>query len=240
MNIFHYFISTIFIRKCKIFGYFLCLFILIAGFSYSVFSLEEETVFELKREIKESSAKKLKKKSVKRKFKRNSFSYNEDFLIFNEKASSSLKAGSILRINIPYPVIASFEEEFPVYGVITNPFKGIITGKIRAIKNTRKALLVFDEVILNEKIQKIKSFPVFISGNLKESLIKDIFLSFFESLPSILALSLKSNLPQPQIQFINTDLKSKMKNLPHIENEKRKLTRYLELKNIKLFNVIIQ
>ena len=44
--------------------------------------------------------------------------------------------------------------------------------------------------------QAIESFPVFLGGDLKESLLKDISLNFFESLPSVLALALKTQIPQ--------------------------------------------
>lgn len=223
MNVFHY----------KIFIF------IFAFFSYSSFGMEEEMVFELRREAKKSNPIK-KRKTIPLKFKRKSFSYNKDFLVFNEKSNSSLKKGSILRANIPYPVIASFDEEFPIYGIVVHPFNGIVSGKIKGVKNTNKALIVFDEIIVNSSPQKIESFPVFLNGDLKESLFKNIALNFFESLPSILALSLKTKVPPSQIHFVNTDLKNKMENLSVIETEKRKLLQYLEFKDIKLFNIIIK
>ncbi len=204
------------------------------------FSMEDETLFELKREVKKSKKQNGIKKTTPLKFKRKSFSYSKDFLIFSEKPAFTLKKGTAIKVNIPYPAIASFTKEFPLYGVVIHPFKGIVSGKIKAIKNTSKALVLFDEIILNSKIQNIKSFPVFLNGDLKESLLKDIALSFFESLPSVLALALKTQIPQAGIHFINADLQSKMGKLSSIETEKRKRQEYLELKNIKLLNIIIK
>ena len=208
-------------------------------FPPSAFSMEEEVVFELKRESKKSNQEK-RKKSIPLKFRRHSFSYSDDFVVFNEKPKSDLKKGTALRVNIPYPVIASFSEEFPVYGVVTYPFKAVLSGKIKGVKNTNKALILFDEIILNDEAQSINSFPVFLNGNLKESLLKDIALNFFESLPSVLALALKTQIPQAGIHFINTDLQSKMGKLSSIETEKRKRQEYLELESIKLLKVVIK
>ena len=202
--------------------------------------MEEETVFELRRVIKKSTPKKKKKKTIPPRFKRQSFSYNKEFLIFNEHPISSLKKGLVLRVNIPYPVIASFNEEFPVYGVIVFPFSGVISGKIKGIQNTNKALLSFDEVIVKEKLEKIQSFPAFLNGSLKESLFKDIALNFFENLPSVLSLTLQSRLPPTQIHFVNKDLETKISNLSNIGTEKRGQMQYLEFKDINLFQVVIK
>ncbi len=218
----------------------ICILLFTALFIHSPFSMEDEVVFELKREIKKSAPIKKKKKTTPLKFKRKSFSYDKDFLVFNEKENSNLKKGSILRVDIPYPVISSFNEDFPIYGVIVHPFKGVVSGKIKGVKNTNTALITFDEVILNNKLQKIESFPVFLKGDLKESLFKDIALNFFESLPSMLALALKPGTPSSQIHFINTDLQNKMEKLSVIENEKRKLLQYLEFKDIKILSIVIK
>ena len=192
----------------KFFTFLVCfLFLPVSFFPCSTFSMEEEVVFELKRESKKSKTKTKRKKTLPSKFKRQSFSYSKDFLIFNEQSASTLKKGTALRVNIPYPVIASFTEEFPVYGIVTYPFKAVLSGKIKAIKNTNKASVAFDEIIVNDEQTAIKSFPVFINGNLKESLFKDIALNFFESLPSILALALRTQIPQTGIQFIKYRLK---------------------------------
>ena len=209
-------------------------------FPYSAFSMEEEVVFELKREIKKSKKQTERKKILPLKFKRKSFSFSKDFLIFNEKPESYIKKGTVLRVNIPYSVIASFTEEFPIYGIVTYPFKAVLSGKIKAVKDTNKALISFDEVILNNEAQSIKSFPIFLNGNLRESLLKDIALNFFESLPSVLALALKTQIPQTGIHFINTDLQNKMGKLSVIETEKRKRLQYLEFKHIKLLKVVIK
>ena len=219
----------------KFFYFLLFLF----SFPPSAFSMEEEIVFELKRENKKSNQEK-KKKSIPLKFRRHSFSYSDDFVVFNEKPKSDLKKGTALRVNIPYSVIASFSEEFPVYGVVTYPFKAVLSGTIKGVKNTNKALLLFDEIILNNEAQSINSFPVFLNGNLKESLLKDIALNFFESLPSVLALALKTQIPQAGIHFINTDLQSKMGKLSSIETEKRKRQEYLELESLKLLRIVIK
>ena len=206
----------------------------------SSFSVEEEVVFNLNKKKQKENVKPKKENPLPLEFRRKSFSYSDDFVVFNEKPASNLKPGTALRVNIPYPVIASFNEEFPVYAVVIYPFKAVISGKIKAVKNTDKALILFDEIILNDETQSIKSFPVFLSGNLKESLLKDIALNFFESLPSVLALALRTQIPQAGIHFINTDLQSKMGKLSIIEKEKRKKQEYLELKDIKLLRVVIK
>ena len=220
--------------------FFYSLFLSVFFFPYSVLSVEEEVVFELKREIKKSKQKTRRKKTLPEKFRRQSFSFGKDFLIFNQKPSSDLKKGTVLRVNIPYPVTASFTEEFPVYGIVTYPFKAILSGKIKALKNTNKASITFDEIILNGKLSAIKAFPVFINGDLKEALFKDIALNFFESLPSILGLALRSQVPQAGIHFINTDLQNKMGKLSVIEKEKRGRLQYLEISNINLLKIVIK
>lgn len=207
---------------------------------HSSFSVEEEVVFELKREIKKSKEKTGKKKTLPLKFKRQSFSYGKDFLIFNQKPSSDLKKGTVLRVNVPYPLIASFTEKFPVYGIVTYPFKAILSGKIKALKNTNKASITFDEIIFNGEKTSIETFPVFINGDLKEALFKDIALNFFESLPTVLGLALRSQIPTAGMHFINTDLQNKVGNLSNIETEKRKRLQYLELPSIKLLKVVIR
>ena len=222
-------------------NYSLCfLFLLIWLFPRPAFCMEEEVVFELKREIKKSKQQIKRKKTTPGKFKRQSFSYNKDFLIFNERPASSLKKGTVLRVNIPYPVIASFNEEFPVYAIVTNPFKGIASGRIKAVKNTNKALISFNEIIINGEKTSIESFPVFINGDLRESLFKDIALNFFESLPSVLALALRTQIPQTGIHFINTDLKNKVEKLSILEQEKKSSLQYLEFKHIKLLKIVIK
>ena len=202
--------------------------------------MEEEVVFELKREIKKSKNQTKRKKTTPLKFKRQSFSYSKEFLIYNKKPSSSLEKGRALRVNIPYPVIASFTEEFPVYGIVTYPFKGVLSGKIKALKNTNKASVIFDKMIVNGEKTSTQSFPVFINGDLRESLFKDIAINFFESLPSALSLALKTQIPQAGIHFINTDLQNKAGKLSIIETEKRKRLQYLEFPRIKLLTVVIK
>lgn len=216
------------------------LFTSVFTLSLSAFGQEDEIVFELKREEETKSKQAKRKKTLPEKFKRKSFSYSKDFVVFNERPKSNLKKGTVLRVNIPYPLIASFTEAFPVYGIIVSPFQGILSGEVKGVKNTNKAMLSFNETIIDGKVQSIQSFPVFLSGNLKESLFKDIALSFFESLPSALALALRAQMPQPQIHFINTDLKNKIGKLSVMETEKRKLLHYLELKNIRLLRIIIK
>ena len=225
----------------KFFIYSFCfLFLPVSFFSLSAFSMEEEVVFELKREIKKSKQQTGRKKTIPLKFKRKSFSFGKDFLILNEKPASDIKKGTVLRVNIPYPVIASFTEEFPLYGVVTYPFKAVLSGKIKAVKNTNKALISFDEIIVNGDRSSIETFPVFVNGDLRESLFKDIALNFFESLPSVLGLALRTQIPGAGIHFINTDLQNKVGKLSVIETEKRKRLRYLEFTNIKIFKIIIK
>ena len=209
-------------------------------FSFFVFGVEDEVVFNLKRKKQKEEVQEKKRKPVPLKFRRQSFSYSEDFVVFNEKPKSDLKKGTFLRVNIPYSIIASFNEKFPVYGIVTHPFKGIISGTVKGIKNTNKAIILFDEVIISENKTSIESFPVFLSGDLKESLLKDISLNFFESLPSILALAFKTQIPQTGIHFITADLKNKVSSLSSLKTEKRTRKEYLELKNIKLFKVLIK
>ena len=225
----------------KFFHLLLCfLFLPTFFFSHSAFSIEEEVVFELKREKAKKQTQTKKKKTFPLKFKRQSFSFSKDFLIFNEKPASHIKKGTALRVNIPYPVIASFTEEFPLYAIVTYPFKAVLSGKIKGVKNTNKASVIFDEVIVNGEKTAIDSFPIFLNGDLRESLLKDIALNFFDSLPSVLGLALRTQIPQTGIQFINTDLQNKMGKLSIVETEKRKRLQYLELKNIKLLKVIIK
>lgn len=217
-----------------------CLFLPIFFFPYSVFSIEEEVVFELKREKTKKQNQTKKKKTLPLKFKRQSFSFSKDFLIFNEKSASHIKKGTALRVNILYPVIASFTEEFPLYAIVTYPFKAVLSGKIKGVKNTNKASVIFDEVIVNGEKTAIESFPIFLNGDLKESLLKDIALNFFDSLPSVLGLALRTQIPGAGIHFINTDLQNKMGKLSIVEAEKRKRLQYLDLKNIKLLKVVIK
>ena len=136
-------------------------------------------------------------------------------------------------------VIASFTEEFPLYGIMTYPFRAVLSGKIKAIKNTNKALINFDEMIVNDESSTIETFPVFVDGDLRESLFKEIALSFFESLPSILASALRTQIPQAGVHFINTDLQNKVRKLSVLETEKQTL-QYLELKDIKLLKLVIK
>ena len=91
--------------------------LLIFGFSLPVFSMEDEVVFELKRFSKKKQTQTKRKKIIPEKFKRTSFSYSKEFLVFNEKPKSSLKKGTVLKVNIPYALIASFNEDFPVYAI---------------------------------------------------------------------------------------------------------------------------
>ena len=217
----------------------LCFLLLWFLFPNSAFSMEEEVVFELKREIKKSQSQTKRKKTIPLRFKRKSFSYSEEFLIYNKKPSSSIK-GRALRVNIPYLVIASFTEEFPVFGIVTYPFKGVLSGKIKALKNTNKASIIFDEIIVNGEKRATQSFPIFINGDLRESFFKDIAINFFESLPTLFGLALRSEAPGAGIHFINTDLQNKVGKLFSIETEKRKRLQYLELPSIKLLKVVIK
>ena len=208
-------------------------------FCFPCFAFSEDVFFELKREIKKSKKQTNRKKTL-QKFKRKSFSFQKDFLIFNEKPKFDIKKGTALRVNISYPVIAGFTEEFPLYGIVFHPLKAVISGKIKAVKNTNQALIQFDEIIVNDEKTAIETFPVFVRGDLRESLFKDMALNFFESLPSILALALRTKIPETGIHFINTDLQNKMKNLSILEVEKKQSLGYLEFKNIKLLKVIIK
>ena len=167
------------------------LFLPVFFFSHFAFSIEEEVVFELKREKTKKQNQTKKKKTLPLKFNRQSFSFSEDFLIFNEKPASHIKKGTALRVNIPYPVIASFTEEFPLYAIVIYPFKAVLSGKIKGVKNTNKASVIFDEVIVNGEKTAIESLPVFLNGDLKESLLKDIALNFFDSLPSVFRFGFK-------------------------------------------------
>ena len=215
-------------------------FLVLSLFSFPVFSMEEEIVFNLKRKKQQEEVQTKKKKLIPLEFKRESFSYSEDFVVFNEKAKSDLKKGTFLNVHIPYSLIASFKEEFPVYGIVIFPFKGLISGSIKGIKNTNKALILFDEVIISDEKTSIESFPIFLSGDLKESLLKDIALNFFESLPSVLASTLKTKTSGAEIHFINSDLKNRLENLSSIETEKRTGQEYLELKKGQFLKVLIQ
>ena len=216
---------------------FLFSILFICLFSFQIGASQEDVVFELKRERKQPVKR---KKAIPQKFKRWSFAYSKDFVIFNEKSKPDLKPGTVLKIHIPYPLIASFSEEFPIYGIAVSPLQGIVSGKIRGVKDTNRASLSFDEIIISGKVQSVQSFPVFLEGDLKEALFKDIALGFFESLPSVLALALRERLPQPQIQFINTDLKNKMEKLSVVKKEREERMKYLEVKNPGIFQAVIK
>ena len=138
------------------------------------------------------------------------------------------------------PLIASFNEPFPVYGISVSPFHGIVSGTIKGVKNTNKALISFDEIIIGGQVQSIQSFPVFLEGDLKESLFKDIALNFFESLPSVLALALRTQIPGAGIHFINSDLQNKVGKLSTLETERKKQLQYLEIKDISLLKIIVK
>lgn len=225
----------------KFFSYWFFIFVFICSvFPLSVLSLEDEVVFKLITRKKTPQTETKRKDLTPLKFRRQSFSYSKDFVIYNEPPKSNLRPGTALRVNIPYPVIASFNEEFPVYGVVISPFSGIVSGKVKGAKNTNKVQVLFDEIIVNRETRKIESFPVFIEGDLKEAFLKDIFLNFFESLPSVLSMALKAQIPQAGIHFINTDLQNKMGKLSFLETEKRKRLEYLELKDMELFKVVIR
>ena len=216
--------------------------------SFSCLGLKEEPLFQLKREIR-ASKKKTKKQtkggkqnSVPLKFQRHSFSYSEDFVVFNEKPKSHLKAGAVLKVHIPDNVIAVFDEEFQVYGVVVSPFRAVVLGKVRAIKSANKALIIFDEIILNGEKKAIGTFPLLLNGDLKESLFKDIVLNFSDSLPSILALALKTQVPQTGLHFITTDFKDKIAEFSNKEREKKKNQRleYLKIKNTELLKLVVK
>ena len=54
----------------------------------------------------------------------------------------------------------------------------------------------------------------------------------------MLALTLRTQIPQTGIHFINTDLQNKMGNFSAIETEKRKRLQYLEFKDIGILKVV--
>ena len=221
----------------KLFSYLFCLFFL--SFTFSSFSMEEEIVFELKREIKKPTKQIKSKKTLPLKFKRKSFSFHKDFLIFNEKSVSHIKKGTVLQVHIFYETIASFEEENPIFGFIFKPFKAVVFGKIKAIKNTNKALILFNELIMDKEIKSIKTSPVFITGDLKESFLKDFFNKFFD----ILSTATNSYLgifgnDSYKFHLLNTALQNQNKTFS--EREKDKRIKYLEFKKIKPFKIIIK
>ena len=123
---------------------------------------------------------------------------------------------------------------------MTYPFKAVLSGKIKALKNTNKASITFDEIILNNERTVIETFPVFVNGDLRESLFKDIALNFFDSLPSVLGLALRTQIPTAGVHFINTDLQNKVGKLSIVEREKRGRLQYLEFPSIRLLKFVIK
>ena len=101
-------------------------------------------------------------------------------------------------------------------------------------------MVAFDEIVFDGEVKAIQSFPVFLEGDLKEAFLKDIFLNFFESLPSALTLALGPKIPQSQVHFINTDLKNKMDKLSSLKQEEKRRLRYLEIRDIKIFRVAVK
>lgn len=223
-------------------SFLLYFFVAVLIFSFSVLSEEDEVVFELKREEeKKSEQKQIKrKKPLPPRFKRHSFTFSKDFVIYNKRPKSHLKPGTALKVNIPYPVIASFSEEFPIFGIVISPFSGIVSGKIKAVKNTNRAFIVFDEIVFNGEVRAIQSFPLFLEGDLKETFLKDLLLNFFESLPSALTLALGPKIPQSQVHFINTDLKNKMGKFSSLKQEEKRRLQYLEIRDIQILRVAVK
>ena len=228
------------------FLFYFFLFFISYAVSFSAFGLTEEPVFKITKKFKETKKEKPKakaKKNIPLEFQRQSFSYSEDFVIYNEKAKSHLKSGTILKIYIPQIVIAGFNEEFKVYSFVISPIKAILSGKARAIKNTNKALIIFNEITYKGETKSIETFPVFLNGELKKSLFKDILLNFSDSLSSVLGLALKNQIPQKTgIHFISSDFKHEMSKLSTIQEKKleNKKLEYLEIKNINFLKVIVK
>ena len=214
--------------------------------SFSAGALAEDSVFKIARKLKAPKKDKSKtetKKALPLEFRRQSFSYSEDFIIYKGKAKSHLKAGTFLKVYMPQITIASFNEEFKVYGFVISPVKAVLSGKIKAIKNTNKASIVFDEISYKSETKSIETFPLFLTGDLKKSFLKDIVLSFSDSLSSVLGFALKNQIPQTAgIHFISSDLKNEMSKLSAFEKQKQQNEKleYLEIKNIKLLRVIIK
>ena len=234
--------SSLFLKSFfnVLFSFYFLLSLLVFSFSSFCLGLQDDLVFQIKRKVKSVKKQEKRKKQVPLKFQRHSFSYSEDFVIFNEKAKSQLKSGTVLKIHIPQNIIAGFNEEFQVYGIALSPVKAVLSGNIKAIKNTNKALISFDEIILNDERKTIEAFPVFLTGDLKESLFKDIALNFVSALPS--AVALKTQIPQTGLHFINTDLKRKMTEFSNKKGEKQdsKKLEYLEIKNTKFLKVVVK
>ena len=225
----------------KFFSYFLLIFIFFS-LPYA-FSLGEEKVFKLTKKFKETKKKAKRKKEIPLEFRRQSFSYSENFVIYNEKAKSQLKSETVLKVYIPQIVIAGFNEEFKIYGVMLKPFKAILSGKIRAIKDTNKALIVFNEITHKGETKVIETFPLFLNGNLKKSFLKDIVLNFSDSLSFVLGLALKNQMPQTAgIHFISSDLKNDISSFSIKQEQKQQNQKleYLEVKNIKILKVIVK
>ena len=76
----------------RFFNKLFCFFISSFFFSSSVFSMEDEIVFELKREEKKNLKQEKKIRPIPKKFRRESFIYSKDFVVFNEKPKSDFKA----------------------------------------------------------------------------------------------------------------------------------------------------
>ena len=112
--------------------YFVLLFLPIFFFSYFALSMEDEVVFNLKRKKQKEEIQEKKKKPVPLKFRRQSFSYSEDFVVFNEKPKSDLKKGTFLRVNIPYSVIASFNEKVSgLWNCYSSSLRGLFQEQLK-------------------------------------------------------------------------------------------------------------
>ena len=209
------------------------------SFSFSALALQEELIFKLKRKIKDNTKKQTKqKKEVPLEFQRHSFSYSDDFEILNKAPKANLKTGTVLMVSFPYSFPASFEEEIEVIAIVVSPFQAGLLGKAKANKSTNKVVIKFDEIVINEELKSIETFPVFLTGKMKDTFLKDITTGFFESVPRAISLFLNST-PNFLSQFIDKNLKSKKAKLSDRKHQKQKLE-YLAVKKEHLLKVIVK
>ena len=214
-----------------------------ASFCFKALSFDDEIVFQIREGVKELERKQKeidKPKALE--FRRQSFSYSDDFVILNKEPKAPLKSGTVLKVDFIFPIPEITSEEIEVIALVISPIKAGLFGKIKAVKNTNQAKLVFHDIVYNEKVYSIETFPVFLKGRLQASFFKELAFDFLESIPVFLAFTASSH--KSLRHFINKDLKDKTKELS--DKEKRKLhnqnkkIKALKINHMKIIKVIVK
>ncbi|MDE0092369.1 MAG: hypothetical protein OXN83_03675 [Oligoflexia bacterium] len=227
--------------------FYLCLFhySFYLAFVFSSFCFEaqslDDIIFEIKRGVKEFERKQINKPKA-LEFQRKSFSYSDDFVILNKPPKSHLKSGTVLKVDFVFPFPPVNDEEIEALALVISPIKASLFGRVKAIKNSNQAVLTFNEIVFNDKVYSIETFPVFLKGKLKESFLKDIALGFFENIPVFISLGL-SSANKALSQFLNKELKNETKEIAQkkkqIQNKNQKM-KALEINQIGIIKVIVK